>query len=242
VETDTQNRPGPDPARGGQILVWDAAVRVFHWLLALTILGSWITHELGVRFMEWHMRLGYLALGLVVFRIGWGLYGTRHARFSAFLAGPAEVAAYVRDWIAGRIHARAGHNPLGGWAILAMLTSVTVQAVSGLFNSDDILTNGPWRPAVPGAFAERMEWLHAANFNLLLGLIALHLAAITAYWLRFRINLVLPMLTGRTDADPDGAISGQRLWLALGTAIVAGLLVLALISAAPEPDPADLFF
>ncbi|MGB5623150.1 MAG: cytochrome B, partial [Gammaproteobacteria bacterium] len=116
------------------------------------------------------------------------------------------------------------------------------QAVSGLFNSDDILTSGPWRGAVSSGFAERMEWLHATNFNLLVGLIVLHLAAIAAYWVRFRINLVLPMLTGKAAADPDGAIVRQRLWLALIIAIVAVLLVFALISAAPEPDPADLFF
>lgn len=242
MAANTSERPVPGPPGERQILVWDAAVRVFHWLLALTILGSWITHELGVRFMEWHMRLGYLALGLVVFRIGWGLFGTRPARFGTFLAGPAAVAAYARDWLAGRIHVRAGHNPLGGWAIVAMLASVTVQAVSGLFNSDDILTSGPWRGAVSSGFAERMEWLHANNFNLLVGLIVLHLAAIAAYWVRFRINLVLPMLTGKAAADPDGAIVRQRLWLALSIAIAAALLVFALISAAPEPDPADLFF
>jgi len=234
--------PAPAPAGTRQGLVWDLPVRLFHWLLALTVLGAWITHELGVRYMEWHMRLGYLALGLVLFRIGWGFFGTRHARFSAFLAGPKAVAAYARDWLRGRVETRAGHNPLGGWAIVAMLASVAFQAISGLFNTDDILTTGPWRPAVSEAFADRMAALHSVNFDLLTGLIALHLTAISAYWLRFRINLVLPMLTGRKEAEPGSAIVSQRLGLALAVVLVAALLVAALIISAPEPDPAELFF
>lgn len=232
--------PAPDGARRG--LVWDLPVRLFHWLLALTMLGAWATHELGVRYMEWHMRLGYLALGLVLFRIGWGIFGTRHARFGAFLAGPKAVAAYARDWIRGRVETRAGHNPLGGWAIVAMLASVAVQAISGLFNSDDILTTGPWRPAVSEAFADRMSALHSVNFDLLTGLIALHLTAICAYWLRYRINLLLPMLTGRKEAEPGAVIVSQRLGIAMAVVIVAASLVAALIMMAPEPDPAELFF
>ncbi len=239
------DRRPPDPtAQAGprKGLVWDLPVRLFHWLLTLTVLGSWATHELGVRYMEWHMRLGYVALGLVVFRIGWGFFGTRHAQFAAFLAGPKTVATYARDWFGGRVKTRAGHNPLGGWAIVAMLASVAVQAVSGLFNSDDILTTGPWRPAVSEAFADRMAALHSVNFDLLTGLIALHLIAVSAYWLRFRINLLLPMLTGRKEAEPGSYIVSQRLGIALAVVIVAALLVAALIMIAPEPDPAELFF
>jgi cytochrome b len=225
-----------------QVLVWDLPLRIFHWLLALTMLGAWVSHELGVRYMEWHMRLGYLALGLVIFRIGWGIVGTRHARFATFLAGPKTVVAHAREWLGGRAEASAGHNPLGGWAIIAMLASVAIQALSGLFNTDDILTTGPWRPAVSEAFADRMSAIHSINFDFLAGLIALHLTAISAYWLRSRINLVGPMLTGRKSAAPGDGIDGQSLGIALAVAIAAALMVTALIMAAPEPDPAGLFF
>jgi hypothetical protein len=87
-----------------------------------------------------------------------------------------------------------------------------------------------------------MAALHSVNFDFLTGLIALHLAAISAYWLRFRINLVLPMLTGRKETEPGSAIVSQRLGIALAVVIVAALLVTAMIIAAPEPDPAELFF
>jgi cytochrome b len=242
MEHDPTESPAAARPGGPKVLVWDLPVRIFHWLLALTVLGAWVTHELGVRYMEWHMRLGYLALGLVLFRIGWGFFGTRHARFGAFLAGPKAVAAYARDWIEGRVGTRAGHNPLGGWAIIAMLASVAIQAVSGLFNTDDILTTGPWRPAVSEAFADRMSAIHSINFDVLTGLIALHLTAISAYWLRSRINLVGPMLTGRKAAAPGAGIDGQRLGIALAVAIAAAMMVAVLIIAAPEPDPAELFF
>ena len=242
MEHDRTESPAAAGPGAPQVLVWDLPVRIFHWLLALSVLGAWVTHELGVRYMEWHMRLGYLALGLVLFRIGWGIVGTRHARFAAFLAGPKKVFAHAREWLGGRAEASAGHNPLGGWAILAMLSSVAIQAFSGLFNTDDILTTGPWRPAVSEAFADRMSAIHSINFDVLTGLIALHLIAISAYWLRSRINLVGPMLTGRKAAAPGAGINGQRLGIALAVAIGAALMVAALIIAAPEPDPAELFF
>ena len=82
--------------------IWDLPLRLFHWLLAFTLVGSYVTHELGTAWLEWHMRLGYTALGLVLFRLAWGFAGSRHARFASFLTGPGPAIGYARRWLAGR--------------------------------------------------------------------------------------------------------------------------------------------
>lgn len=229
--------------RPAAALVWDLPLRLFHWLLVLALAGSWITHELGVEYMDWHMRLGYLVLGLIVFRLLWGFVGPRHARFGQFLRGPGAVVAYVRDWLAGRTRVSAGHNPLGGWSVLAMLAVVSVQAVTGLFNTDDVLTSGPWHGAVSDDLADTASWLHAVNFNLLLALAGLHVAAILAYWLRLRIDLATAMFTGRKrGVDPAAGIAGHRLLLALVLAALAAGAVWLLVDLAPEPATADFLF
>ncbi|HZX23120.1 MAG TPA: cytochrome b/b6 domain-containing protein [Woeseiaceae bacterium] len=232
-----------DTDRPAGALVWDLPLRLFHWLLVLALAGSWITHELGVKAMDWHMRLGYLVIGLIVFRLLWGFLGPRHARFGDFLRGPGAVVAYARDWLAGRARVSAGHNPLGGWSVLAMLAVVTVQAVTGLFNSDDVLTSGPWHGAVSDDLADTLSWLHAVNFNLLLALAGLHLASILAYWLRLRIDLVTAMITGRKrGADRAAGIAGHRLLLALVLAALAAGAVWLMVDLAPEPAAADFLF
>lgn len=224
-------------------LIWDLPLRLFHWLLLLALAGSWITHEAGVKYMEWHMRLGYAVIGLLLFRLAWGFVGPRHARFSDFLRGPRAVGAYIRDWLAGRVQVSPGHNPLGGWSVLALLAVVAVQAVTGLFNTDDVLTTGPWHGAVSDDVADTMSWLHAVNFNLLLALSALHVAAILAYWLRLRMDLLSAMITGRKrGADPAAGIAGHRLVLALVLAALAAGAVWLMLYLAPEPAAADFGF
>ncbi|MEJ2535385.1 MAG: cytochrome b/b6 domain-containing protein [Gammaproteobacteria bacterium] len=234
------------PAEGADTrppLVWDLPLRLFHWLLVIAIAGCWLTHELGVEYMDWHMRLGYLALGLVIFRVFWGFAGPRYARFSDFVRGPGEVLDYAGRWLRGEAGATAGHNPLGGWSVLALLAIVSVQAVSGLFNSDDILTSGPWRAAVPADFADAMSWLHGFNFNVLLALVAMHIAAVLFYTLKLRAGLIGAMLTGRKKiADAAAGIGGHRLAAAAALAALAGGLVWLLIAMAPAPTTADFTF
>lgn len=249
LSTGPDEAPGVRPGGTGRprtarpVLIWDLPLRLFHWLLVLALLGSWITHELGVEYMEWHMRLGYLVIGLVVFRLLWGFAGPRHARFTDFVRGPGRVFRYARDWLAGRVTVSAGHNPLGGWSVLAMLAVVAVQAVSGLFNTDDVLTTGPWHGAVPEDFADTMSWLHGFGFNVLLALAALHVGSVLAYWLRLRIDLLTAMVTGRkTGVDAADGIAGHRLLAALVAAAVAAATVWLVLALAPEPAPADFGF
>ncbi len=241
VESD-QTGSAEDPA---EIHVWDLPLRVFHWLLALTILGCWLTETLGVAWMQWHMRLGYLALGLVVFRIAWGFVGPTYARFSNFLVGPAAVWRYARSWLEGRPPAYAGHNPIAGWVIVLMLICVLVQATSGLFHTDDILTAGPMRAAVSTNLADDLGGVHATNADLLWILIGAHLLALLVHRLVAGERLVSGMLTGRKKgpfATGQAGISGSRLWMALALALSVTAAVWLILAFAPEPDLASFDF
>lgn len=232
-----------DPSES-RILVWDLPTRAFHWLLVVTLIGSWVTHEMGLEWTELHMWFGYAALGLVVFRIIWGLVGPAHARFASFLASPARTVGYARHWLAGDPPRYTGHNPLGGWAIIAMLLAVLLQAISGLFNSDDIMYSGPWQGGVSGRTAELMHEIHEINFNILLLLAALHLGAIFSYWARWRVDLLRPMISGLKPlhlADPDHGIAGQRLLLAVAALGLAAAVVWLVVSSAPTPSAEDFF-
>ncbi|MCU0971916.1 MAG: cytochrome b/b6 domain-containing protein, partial [Gammaproteobacteria bacterium] len=124
------------------VRVWDLPVRLFHWTLVALVLASWATRELGE--MEAHRLSGYGILVLVLFRVLWGFIGTRHARFADFVRTPAAMRAHMRETLAGRPTRFLGHNPAGGWSVLAMLACLLVQGVTGLFLTDDILFDGPF--------------------------------------------------------------------------------------------------
>jgi cytochrome b len=196
------------------VRVWDWPTRLFHWLLVLLIPAMWWSAKFGR--VELHVILGVVMAGLVLFRLIWGVIGSSTARFSNFVAGPRRIVSSLN----GRAAHMLGHNPLGGWSVMAMLALLTAQVGLGLFAEDD--DGFAWGPLSPLLDSDTVEWvtdLHAALFNLLLGFIALHLAAILFYAFARRQNLVGPMLTGSGSA-PEGtapmrAAPWWRLLLAL---------------------------
>ena len=221
-----RDRTGEEGA-AEQRRVWDLPTRVFHWALVLLVLASYLTGEFwrGVD-MRWHMWSGYAILALVLFRLAWGLAGTRHARFGDFLKPPGEILSYLRALRAGQAPASAGHNPLGGLSVLALLAVLLLQAGSGLFASDDIFVEGPLAGLVRSATVDWMTSLHHRVFDLLIGLIALHLAAVAYYEAVLGKRLLRAMLTGRKpglDAGQDGSVP---------LAALRGLLLLAIAAAA----------
>ncbi|HUN25988.1 MAG TPA: cytochrome b/b6 domain-containing protein [Steroidobacteraceae bacterium] len=225
-------------------LVWDLPLRAFHWLFAASILASWATAEAGFNWMQWHIRLGYWMMGLLVFRILWGFVGPRHARFASFLAGPKRTWRYARG-LAGleeAVHS-VGHNPLGGLMVVVMLLLVAFQVSTGLFATDEIAWTGPYNSAVSSATAKLLTSLHHKNFNLIWAAIALHVAAIAYYTFIKKQHLVPAMLTGRKPAEavPHGeAITSSELWKAAIVIAVAGGVVYAVLAAAPHvPVTAD---
>lgn len=197
-----------------KVRIWDLPTRLFHWLLVVAVTGALISQYLGGTAMAWHFRFGYLALALVGFRMGWGLIGSRHARFASFVRGPAALINHLRGGIApGKT--TPGHNPLGALSVLTMLGVILLQAGLGLFASDDIAAQGPLARFIDPGLSEQLSTLHAQlGTKVIYILICLHLGAITYYLLRRRINLIWPMITGdKTHADVSDAIhEGWRLW------------------------------
>ncbi|EKE75045.1 cytochrome b/b6 domain-containing protein [Oceanibaculum indicum] len=208
------------PAAYRHALVWDIPTRLFHWLLAGAIVGAYWTGEFGGFDKTWHMRFGYAVLALVIFRILWGLFGSRTARFASFLRGPAAVLAYLRTLTAPKAHPTDTHNPLGALSVIALLLAALAQAGSGLFASDDILTEGPLNGLFSGAVDSIANRTHAIAVWFLIALVVLHLAAIAYYRLYKRENLVTAMVTGHRDLPPGlgmdvgGMERPASLWLA----------------------------
>jgi len=220
-------------------LVWDLPLRLFHWLFAGSVLASWATAQLGVSWMKWHLRLGYWTMGLLVFRILWGLVGPRHARFSSFLTGPRRIWSHARQLTAaGHGLNSVGHNPLGGLMVIFMLLLAVLQVGTGLFATDDITWSGPYNPSVSSATAELLTRIHHINFNVIWLAIALHIAAILFYALVRKDNLVPAMLTGWKPAEAvpaDQAIASSELWKAAIVIALAAGFVYWVLSCAPPP-------
>src|SRR5205807_620301 len=120
--------PPASEARDKDIVVplWDLPVRLGHWGLVLLVVFSWFTGTYGA--LTWHRWSGYAILVLVLFRIYWGFVGSSAARFAHFLCGPRAVWAYSKTLLTRLKSQTAGHTPLGGWSILAMLLLLLVQS------------------------------------------------------------------------------------------------------------------
>jgi len=171
---------------GRTVRVWDPLVRIGHWTLVAAVAVAWLSHE-GPAVL--HDNAGYLALAVVALRLLWGFLGPRPARFADFLCGPAATLAYARALAAGREPRFLGHNPLGGWMILALLATVAATGVSGWLAGTDAFWGVAW-----------VEELHGALADALLALVALHVAGVLVTSWRHGENLVRAMLTGRKRA------------------------------------------
>lgn len=207
------------------IPVWDLATRLFHWLLVLLVAGAWLSYKYGDVTMTWHKWNGYAILTLLLFRLLWGAIGSSTARFGDFVKGPRSVLRYLRD---GARAPALGHNPAGGWSVLAMLGILVVQAGAGLFTTDDIIVSGPLKFLVSADTAAFLSSLHRLGYYLLLGLVALHLAALAFHRLAHGENLVRAMISGKKCPDqvPPGACAEMRpLWLAALCLAVAAFTV-----------------
>jgi cytochrome b len=222
-------------------LVWDLPLRLFHWLLVISVFASWGTAQMGFGWMKWHFRFGYCVIGLVLFRLVWGFVGSRHSRFSNFLRRPSKVLAYVRGLPNTAVNQHnVGHNPLGGLMILAMLFLLAVQVCTGLFATDDIAYAGPYNAVISASSAEQLTGLHHANFQIIALVVGLHLLAILYYtWVK-KERLVAAMFSGKKAAEvvpADQAISGSQLWKALWIIISCCGVVYWLLREAPLAKP-----
>jgi cytochrome b len=163
--------------------VWDPLVRVSHWALVASVALAWLTQH-GAR--TWHEAAGYAALFIIVVRLLWGWIGTRHARFSHFVKAPGATLRYVRELAAGREPRHLGHNPLGGWMIVALIVAVAAVGLSGWLYTTDAYWGVDW-----------VGDLHEALSDVLIGLAALHVGGVIFTSWRQRENLVAAMVHGR---------------------------------------------
>jgi cytochrome b len=179
-----------------RIKVWDLPLRVFHWLLALSFAGAFVTSEAhGMR--DVHVALGYTVAGLLAFRLIWGVAGGRHARFRSFAYGPRAVRAYLRSLLARRPQHFAGHNPAGSWAIYALLAlGIAVTATGYAVHVD--------------AGRRWFEELHENVSDIMLAVVFAHLAGVAVASFAHRENLVAAMLTGYKSGLPADAAGSPR--------------------------------
>lgn len=203
--SNSPDRPGP-VAAPARIRVWDLPLRLFHWSLVVCVVGAFVTIQVGGNWVPWHFRFGYCALALVLFRILWGLVGSRYARFGSFLFGPSSILKYLKR--SPDAPHTAGHNPLGSLSVFAMLAFVLVQASLGLFSNDDIASEGPLVRFITKELSDSLTgWHHRGEFVLFL-LVGTHLAAIVYYAFFRRKNLVRPMLSGdKVPGLDEGAVA-----------------------------------
>jgi cytochrome b len=211
----------PDALAGRKVLIWDTPVRVFHWLMVLCFAGAFLSAE-SERWRLLHVTLGYTMVGLVAFRIVWGLIGPRSARFASFVRGPSAVARYLGAMLRGRPEHHSGHNPAGAWAIVGLLVLTLLVGGSGwaLFNQ----AGGEW-----------LEEAHGLAANTMLALVGVHLAGVLLASGLHRENLIGAMFSGRKLAPPQDALKSA--WRS-----VAALMLVAVLGswwwqwqAAPPP-------
>ncbi len=214
--------------------VWDLPIRLFHWLLVALIGFSWWSVE--NHHTDWHIWSGLAIMSLLIFRLLWGMVGSSTARFSNFVRGPRVVRDYLRGTAGWRV---AGHTPLGALSVVALLAAIAVQVGLGLFSTDeDGLNAGPLAPLVSLDASEAARDLHEVFFNVLLALIALHIATVIFYRLVLGRKLAGTMISGRAALEPGvEPMRPGRGWVAIICLVAAFAVARWIVAGAPPFGP-----
>jgi cytochrome b len=210
------------------VLVWDAPIRVFHWLIVALVAAAYATWRLN--WMIWHGWIGDAILALVLFRLSWGFFGGETARFSHFLASPRAAVRHLRSALRREPDRQVGHNPAGGWMILLLLALLLAETLTGLYIANDVADVGPLTEIVPAWAADAIESSHAILWDVLLAAIVLHVLAIAVFAAVKGQNLLRPMITG-TKVLPASVVAPRTrspalaVLLLLGSAVATTFLV-----------------
>ncbi|MEM9878282.1 MAG: cytochrome b/b6 domain-containing protein [Pseudomonadota bacterium] len=212
--------------------IWDLSIRVFHWSLAVLIFLLWQTGESGS--LDTHRKLGVGVLALLVYRLYWGFFGPKTARFTAYPITPRQVFTYLPKLFKKPYKATVGHSPLASLSVLAIFAILGFQVATGLFAIDtDGLFSGYFAHLVRFDTARQLANLHVDSFDIISALVLLHLFAISYYLFALATDLVTAMITGKRDVDAAMAskhspatVRVLHLCIALGLATVAGAIVL----------------
>ncbi|MEA3058562.1 MAG: hypothetical protein QOF34_1377 [Sphingomonadales bacterium] len=209
--------------------VWDLPIRLFHWLLAALIAFSW--WSVHNHHTDWHIWSGCAILTLLIFRLLWGLVGSSTARFSSFVRGPRAVVDYLRGRWTG-----LGHSPLAALSVIALLVAISVQVGLGLFAEDeDGIYMGPLSRLVTSDTSDKVRDVHELWFNVVLGLIILHVLAILYYRLFRGRKLTGPMMTGRAKLEPGIQPMRPGKWWAALICLLIGLGITRWVIAGAPP-------
>ncbi len=205
---------------GKYLLVWDLPTRLFHCFIVVLVIVCAVTGKVGIDFMRVHMVSGYGLLTLLLFRLIWGFVGGHHSRFATFVCGPVKVFRYAAGIFKNNGPLYLGHNPLGGWSVMAMLGALLLQVTMGLFASDDIFTEGPLYPLVSNTLSGFLTRIHKLNAWVIVFLVTVHVLAVLFYLVVKRENLIKPMINGVKWWRGPSPEAGSSLWAA---AAIAGL-------------------
>jgi cytochrome b len=183
-----------------EIKVWDPLVRLFHWALVIAFFTAYFIED------EWlniHVIAGYTVFGLVVFRLLWGVVGSRYARFSDFIYSPKTTLMYLKNVLTGKATRYIGHNPAGGAMIIILLMSLLVTTLSGAAYYGADQWQGPLASIMKNTspfWIETLEELHEISANFTVFLVVVHVVGVTWESLLHRENLVRAMIDGRKRA------------------------------------------
>lgn len=204
TESTPESTPKSTVTLTQRILVWDWPVRLGHWSMVVAFVTAWLTSESeSLRLV--HALAGGALVAIIAFRVIWGVIGTRHARFASFVRGPGAVAGYVRSLIGRAPQQHAGHNPAGGWAIVALLALGAISGLTGWLVYNDL-------------GGHLFEELHEGAASFMLGVVLIHVAGVVFSSLRHRENLVRAMVSGYKQGPAADGIASAR-------PLVAGLLI-----------------
>jgi cytochrome b len=210
------------------VLVWDAPIRIFHWLIVALVAAAYATWRLN--WMVWHGWVGDAVLTLLLFRLLWGFFGGETARFSHFLTSPRVAVQHLKSAFRREPDRQVGHNPAGGWMVLLLVALLLVETLTGLYVANDIADEGPLTEVVPAWAANAIASSHAIFWDALLAAIALHVLAIAGFAAIKGQNLLRPMIRGTkvlpaSVAAPRVGSSARAALLLAGSAVATALLV-----------------
>lgn len=210
--------------------IWDLPTRLFHWGLVLAVLAAVISAKVGGNAMVWHQRAGLAVFVLLAFRLVWGLQGGHWSRFVRFFYGPAALWRYLRGRSRAGDHFDVGHSPLGALSVWALLAWLMVQVGSGLVADDEIATTGPLNAWVSmDVGLAWTSWHRSWGQWGLLALVGLHVAAILAYRLFRKRDLIGPMCHGDKVVSADVPPSADGLRQRLLAVFVLALCLLGVL-------------
>ena len=183
------------------ILVWDMPTRIFHWLLVICFAAAWLTSE-SERLQMIHYAFGYSACALILFRLVWGLIGTKYARFSQFIKGPNEIFGHLKGVLGSHQDVTPGHNPAGGIVMLGLMAIILLIGITGYWSVKEFL-------------GDLMSEAHEVIASFALALVIIHIAAAVLMSVLQKENLVRAMVTGKKQGLPEQAIRFPQYFIGL---------------------------